>query len=154
MDKSCMRRLNFYAFGFLIFFSFCSPDLKSKLNFIYSLSQANNNNSINPIPPNAGNNGNPATAPTISYPNANYNLRLSRTILSITPITSGSNLQFSISPLIPPGLSFDTTTGILSGAATTIQTAINYTVQVTNSAGSASASFTILIVGQEPKKQV
>jgi hypothetical protein len=82
--------------------------------------------------------------PSISYPATNTvslgtNNTISPTLLG-GPITS-----FAISPSLPAGLSLNSTTGIISGTPSAVSNG-SYTVTATNTAGSATATFTIEVV--------
>ena len=61
--------------------------------------------------------------------------------------TGGVATAFGISPAAPSGLTINSTTGALSGTPTVRQSATTYTLTDTNSAGSATASLTIQIIG-------
>ena len=50
---------------------------------------------------------------------------------------------YSISPALPPGLSFDSATGIISGTPTGVFPATLYTVTASNAGGSSTATFTL-----------
>ncbi len=59
-------------------------------------------------------------------------------IPALTPTVSGNVSSYSVSPLLPSGLSINTSTGVISGIPTA-PTALNtYTVTATNAAGSTS----------------
>ena len=45
----------------------------------------------------------------------------------------------------PPGMSFNTTTGALTGTPNTVAAATNYTITATNASGSATATFTLTV---------
>jgi hypothetical protein len=62
------------------------------------------------------------------------------TILS----TGGAIASFTISAT-PPGMSFNTTTGALTGTPNTIASATSYTVTATNASGSATRIFTLTV---------
>jgi gliding motility-associated-like protein len=53
---------------------------------------------------------------------------------------------YTISPALPPGLVFDSTTGIISGTPTAISPATNYTVVALNAGGSGTATVNIKVV--------
>jgi DNA-binding beta-propeller fold protein YncE len=52
---------------------------------------------------------------------------------------------YSISPALPAGLSFDATTGTISGTPTTVSAATTYTITATNIFGSATATVSITV---------
>src|SRR5690606_26694706 len=52
---------------------------------------------------------------------------------------------YSISPALPDGLAFDTTTGIISGTPATETAIATYTVTATNSGGSVSFDVVIMV---------
>jgi len=69
-------------------------------------------------------------------------------IASNGPTSSGGPvLSYAVSPALPAGLSFDTSTGIISGTPTLPTGAAGYTVTATNTGGSTSATVTISILG-------
>ena len=57
---------------------------------------------------------------------------------------------FYIGPFLPAGLSFNNTTGTISGTPTAESTATNYTVTAYNSIGSGTAALTITVTGPLP----
>jgi hypothetical protein len=61
--------------------------------------------------------------------------------------TGGLIASFSISAT-PPGMSFDTSTGALTGAPTTIAAATSYTVTATNVSGTATRSFVLTVTAR------
>ncbi|MBU6376454.1 MAG: putative Ig domain-containing protein, partial [Bdellovibrionales bacterium] len=73
--------------------------------------------------------------------------------LTYEPITTGGTgwnwagaLCFATNPSLPPGLTFNTTTGAISGTPTAVSAATNYTVTATNSTGqTASTSISIAV---------
>lgn len=68
---------------------------------------------------------------------------------SLTPYsltsTGGRISSYSISPSIPSGLSFNTSTGILSGTPTRAADTSSYTITGTNSTGTSTATFTLTV---------
>ncbi|WP_208112424.1 putative Ig domain-containing protein, partial [Pedobacter metabolipauper] len=67
-------------------------------------------------------------------------------ITSLSPTVSGGAVtSYSISPALPTGLSFSTTTGVISGTPTVLKTATDYTVTATNTGGNTTASLNITV---------
>jgi hypothetical protein len=72
-------------------------------------------------------------------------------ITGYTLTSTGETVDsFSISPTIPSGLSFDSSTGLLSGTPTTAAAATSYTIIATNSWGTASRTFTLTVNANTP----
>ncbi len=65
-------------------------------------------------------------------------------------ISGGTVTNFSISPALPAGLSIDPTTGVISGTATVLSAATNYTVTAKNAVGSTTASINITVIDLAP----
>jgi gliding motility-associated-like protein len=66
--------------------------------------------------------------PQISYASS-YSFERTNSINNITPTSSGAVVtSYSISPVLPQGLSFNTTTGVISGTPVVNSTARSYTV--------------------------
>jgi hypothetical protein len=59
--------------------------------------------------------------------------------------SGGAIASYSISPAAPAGLTFDTSTGLLSGTPTSVASATVYTITATNVTGSASRTFTLSV---------
>jgi LysM repeat protein len=59
--------------------------------------------------------------------------------------TGGAIASYSISPSAPAGTSFNTSTGLLSGTPTTVQSATTYTITATNATSSASQTFSLTV---------
>jgi hypothetical protein len=58
--------------------------------------------------------------------------------------TGGAIASFAINAT-PPGMSFNTTTGELTGTPNTVAAATNYTITATNASGSATQTFTLTV---------
>jgi hypothetical protein len=58
--------------------------------------------------------------------------------------TGGAIASFAINAT-PPGMSFNTSTGALTGTPNTIAAATNYTITATNASGSATRTFTLTV---------
>lgn len=86
------------------------------------------------------------TAPVISLSVATESAVAGNLISGYTITNTGGPVAtYSISPTVSNGLSFDTTTGLLSGSPTAEASAVTYTIQATNVAGSDSATFSITV---------
>jgi sugar lactone lactonase YvrE len=105
-------------------------------------------------------NGNPATqtislsgtgiaVPTATTAIASTILTLNHAAVAFTPVTGSGGtgtLSYSVSPLLPAGLSFNASTGAISGTPTAISGAVSYTVTVTDSnSATATASFSLTV---------
>ncbi|NUY80130.1 putative Ig domain-containing protein [Flavobacterium sp. MAH-1] len=91
-----------------------------------------------------------AVAPSaLSYNTPNV-FTVGSTISALNPTVTGSVVSYVISPALPVGLSFDTTTGIISGTPTAIASTATYTVTATNSGGSTSFGVVITVNDTAP----
>ena len=92
--------------------------------------------------------------PTIAYsPNdldLTNNTASSDLPLSPTITGSGEFVSWAISPSVPSGLSFDASTGTLSGTPTELLTRTMFTITATNTGGTATAYINITIVDEVP----
>ena len=64
--------------------------------------------------------------------------------------TGGPITRFSISPAAPAGMSFNTSTGVLSGSPTNVQPAATFTVTATNVSGSPTQTFELTVTASFP----
>ena len=64
--------------------------------------------------------------------------------------TGGTIASYAISPAAPAGITFNTSTGLLSGTPTSTQSATTYTITATNVTGSATATFTLTVSSSTP----
>ena len=72
-------------------------------------------------------------------------------VTSNTPSSSGGAItSYSVSPILPAGLSLNTSTGVISGTPTAVTTTGSYTVTGSNSAGSTPATLTITVAAGIP----
>jgi hypothetical protein len=92
--------------------------------------------------------------PTIAYSPNDLDLtnNTASTDLPLSPTITGSGefVSWAISPSEPSGLSFDTSTGVLSGTPTELLTRAMYTITATNTGGTATAYINITIVDELP----
>ena len=64
--------------------------------------------------------------------------------------TGGAVASYSISPSAPAGLTFNTSTGLLTGTPTNVVSSTTYTITGTNATGSASSTFDLTVVLSAP----
>jgi secreted trypsin-like serine protease len=91
-------------------------------------------------------------APVISLSNSIQSIAAGTPLLTVTPTNSGGATSvngYSISPTLPPGLSFSTNTGTISGTPTQTLSQRTYTITAVGTGGSASATFILTITAAE-----
>ena len=82
----------------------------------------------------------------ITYGGTPYTLTKGTTMTPDTPSVSGGTVvSWSITPTLPTGLNFDTTTGEISGTPSTVSSSTTYTVSATNTGGTATTTIEIVI---------
>jgi len=82
----------------------------------------------------------------IVVPTSDYVLTKNVTMNTVTPTFSGGPVQtWAISPTLPTGLIFDSTTGEISGTPTVLSQRTVYTVIATNSVGSNSTTINVQV---------
>jgi len=92
--------------------------------------------------------------PTLAYATNTYSLTKNTLIQPIAPTSTGTNLHFS-APVLPAGLTINTTTGVITGTPiVTNTTANNYTVTVNNTAGQVSSILTITVLPDQPQGSI
>ena len=85
------------------------------------------------------------TAPSISYTTPNV-FTIGQSVSLSPNNTGGTPTSYSISGVLPPTLSFNTSTGAIAGTATATAVLTSYTVTATNASGSGKAVLSITIV--------
>ena len=96
-------------------------------------------------------NGATLAAPAFTLSSSSQSVIVNNAITTVTNTSTGGAIaSYAISPAVPSGLSFSTTTGQLSGTPTSTQSATNYTITATNAAGSATATFTLTVTVGTP----
>lgn len=87
---------------------------------------------------------NTVTAPIISYSTNSVSTPQNQPMASLTPTnTGGTATGWTISPALPAGLGFTSSTGRISGTPTTAFSATTFTVTATNAGGSSSTTISI-----------
>jgi hypothetical protein len=90
-------------------------------------------------------------APVISYSPSTNIYTVGTAITSLTPTnTGGAAVSYSISTALPAGLSFNTSTGIISGTPTGLSGVTTYTITATNPNGSGSTTVTLSVNNNAP----
>ena len=64
--------------------------------------------------------------------------------------SGGAISSYSISPAAPTGLTFNTTTGLLTGTPTVVAVETTYTITATNASGSTAKTFTLTVAPTAP----
>ena len=84
--------------------------------------------------------------PTVNYTNTSFSFTEGTAVNECPTTLSGDpTITLSISPSLPAGLTFNTSTGCITGTPTETSVTTNYTVTATNSAGSDTDTFDIEI---------
>ncbi|MEM7183514.1 MAG: putative Ig domain-containing protein [Spirochaetota bacterium] len=83
----------------------------------------------------------------LNYPLTEYALKSGVSTCTITPSVTGTISSYSISPSLPTGLTFDTSSGSITGTPSGTSSATSYTVTASNSGGNTATAIT-LSVGQ------
>jgi Putative Ig domain/Secretion system C-terminal sorting domain len=85
-------------------------------------------------------------APVISYTPSINVYTINSAIASLTPAnTGGAAVSYSISTPLPAGLTFSTTTGVISGTPTVLSLITTYTITAVNTGGTGSTTVTITV---------
>ncbi len=83
--------------------------------------------------------------PVISYASSPITATYGVAITNASPTITGTVTSYSISPTLPTGLSFNTSSGVISGTPTMILAQTDYTVSATNAGGTGTATVRITI---------
>ena len=81
----------------------------------------------------------------LSYVGSPFVFTVTSTITPISPTITGTPTSYSVSPALPTGLSFSSTTGQIAGTPTAITANSAYTVTATNSSGSTIFTLNITV---------
>lgn len=88
----------------------------------------------------------PAAPTNLHYPQSSVLLALGRPMGQLVPTVSGGANVWSITPALPKGLNFDTSSGIISGTPAELKPSTCYTVTAANSIGSTSSVLEITVL--------
>ena len=90
-------------------------------------------------------------APAFTLSSSSQSVIVNNAITTVTNTSTGGAIaSYAISPAAPAGLTFNTSTGQLSGTPTSTQSATAYTITATNAAGSATQTFTLTVTTAAP----
>ena len=85
--------------------------------------------------------------PAISYSTSSVTAIINSVITTLTPTNSGGTVSsWSIDPTLPTGISFNTSTGVISGTPTVVSTSTAYEITATGAGGSDSETVTFEVV--------
>ena len=99
------------------------------------------------VPPTPTSTTAPLAAPAFTLSSPSETKTVNNAITGYTIASSGGTIaSYAITPAAPAGLTFSTSTGLLSGTPTSISSATSYTITATNASGSATRTFTLTVV--------
>ena len=78
------------------------------------------------------------TPPEFSYNGSNPFPAVAGEAIALTPTVSGTVDNYAVSPPLPPSLSLNRRTGVVSGIPTAVATPRTFTITATNSGGSTT----------------
>ena len=94
---------------------------------------------------------NPLPAPTgLLYPQTVIETFVGQALTPDIPAPSGTITAYTVSPALPPGLSIDPSTGVISGSPTAVSAQATYVVTGSNSGGSVPANVSPTITVNAP----
>ena len=88
--------------------------------------------------------------PSISYSSNSFIFTKNTAISYILPTSTGISVSYSISPSLPAGLNFSTSTGVISGTPTELIGQSTFTVKAQNTSGDNTASINITVNDIQP----
>ncbi|WMW77319.1 putative Ig domain-containing protein [Flavobacterium sp. 20NA77.7] len=116
----------------------------------YTITATNGSGSTTAIINIAVNNAPPPTG--LAYSGSPYVFTYGSAITPVAHPTNngGAVASYSITPSLPAGLTFNTTSGAITGTPTVVSSATNYTVTATNPSGSTTAIISITVNNISP----
>ncbi len=92
----------------------------------------------------------PPSALTYSANPAQY--LINTAISANVPASAGSPvLSYSVSPALPPGLTLNSTTGVITGSPTALRAPADYVITATNNAGSGTVTLNLAVNAANPQ---
>ncbi len=89
----------------------------------------------------------------LSYPTLSNTGYANGVAVSISPAVTGNGITYAISPALPTGISFNTSTGAVTGTYTQNDGSTSaYTITATNAGGNTTANVTLTFFGKLPYK--
>jgi hypothetical protein len=87
-----------------------------------------------------------STTPEFTLSSSTETVNTATAIVGYTITSTGGAIDsYSITPTVSNGLSFSTTTGLISGIPTAVAPAVTYTITATNTAGSSTATYSLTV---------
>ena len=87
-----------------------------------------------------------AIAPTnLSYSASPVVATINTTAVSASPTVTGTVVSYGISPALPTGVNFNTSSGVISGTPSVLSAQTDYTITATNTGGSTSGTFRMTV---------
>ena len=100
----------------------------------------------NPIASTTNTNIQTLAPPAITLSQSDYNGVINVALTAISTINTGGIITaYAISPTLPSGLSFSTSTGVISGTPTVALSQTQFTITAINAAGSGAVNFNLFI---------
>jgi hypothetical protein len=94
--------------------------------------------------------GNSSSSPPVPPPtNLSYSSPTSATVAAaitpLSPTVTGAVTSYSVAPALPPGLSLNASTGVISGTPTVTTVSATYLITASNSGGSATFNLSLAV---------
>ena len=87
---------------------------------------------------------------TYTVPIATYRIALDKFPNTVSAITGGGTITYSVSPVLPTGLSLNTSTGAITGTSPPAPAATNYTITASNGSCSTTATAVLPLAQRHP----
>jgi hypothetical protein len=139
---------------FILFICSCAPRIERSQAEYSWLSRVFSGQPVNAT---ATTTSNPVSTPpptttviipfSITYTLSQYVFPANTAITALTPTITGTLASCAVTPALPVGLAFDTTTCSITGTPTTTAGPTTYTISATGTTGNATANFSIRISG-------